>query len=549
LNIYKYGHRYLTMSDSPLTAELSSENFDASSLHPPTRKTSKPSEKDDSILFKSIPTKNDLPQVLEKISIALVDPAKQSYGLKGMNRFSCSKISFDPKSCAWEAVIDYEIENTSTSSTGKEVVSSDTGRFRINVQCFRVSPSSNEELPAVERYSYKTFIAVDITSSLGKSRHEMNTGVLVARQKIFDVLKYNVTRELYKLYLPDEFPEGCKDKTFRSIYQLNSKIKSGSFATVCVGTHRASREKVAVKCTLRKKIPPYDDAVVYSEVGVLSTLKHKYICPINDFFIQDDCYFMVMEYMDGGDLFDRLGHKSQYTESDARDLCSKLLQAVSFLHDNDIAHCDLKHNNLLLMSKDDDSYVKIADFGFASRVYAPNSLSDQCGTPYFVAPEIILRKPFGEKSDMWSVGVIIYCLLSGRVPFNGRRNVDLFRAVVNCEYSFDDDWDKISDHAKDLIKGLLVTDPSTRLSARDALQSEWIHDDRGDNLMKNSLTKTGKRLSVFNARQKLKSIILTTQCMVAIQSMGRARQHRSLIVAPEDVPDEDVDVDYASDCD
>jgi len=150
---------------------------------------------------------------------------------------------------------------------------------------------------------------------------------------------------------------------------------------------------------------------------------------------------------------------------------------------------------------------------------------------------------------MWSVGVIIYCLLSGRVPFNGRRNVDLFRAVVNCEYSFDDDWDKISDHAKDLIKGLLVTDPSTRLSARDALQSEWIHDDRGDNLMKNSLTQTGKRLSVFNARQKLKSIILTTQCMVAIQSMGRARQHRSLIVAPEDVPDEDVDVDYASDCD
>lgn len=534
------------MSGSPLTAELSNGKFDGvSSLNLSTRKTVKPDDIDDSVIFKSIPTKNDLPQVLESVSTALVDPAKESYGLKGLHRFSFSKISFNPEDCVWDGIIDYEVDNLTTSKTGKEIVSSDTGRFRINLQCFRISSMSNEELDKLS--SYETFIAVDITSQLGKSRHEMNTGVLVARQKVFETVKHNVARELYKLYLPDEFPEGCKGKTFRSIYQLNSKIKSGSFATVCVGTHRASREKVAVKCTIRKKIQPYDDAVVYSEVGVLSTLKHKYICPINDFFIQDDCYFMVMEYMDGGDLFDRLGHKSTYNECDARDLCGKLLEAVSFLHDHNIAHCDLKHNNLLLKTKDDDSFVKIADFGFAARVYAPNSLSDQCGTPYFVAPEIILRQPFGEKSDMWSVGVIIYCLLSGRVPFNGRRNVDLFRAVVNCEYTFDAEWDKISAHAKDLIKSLLVTDPSARLSARDALRSEWIHDDKKVQLSKNSLEMTGRRLSVFNARQKLKSIILTTQCMVAIQSMGRSGRRRSLIVAPENVPDEDVDVDYASD--
>jgi len=439
--------------------------------------------------------------------------------------------------------VDFEVGEKTASETGKEIIASITGSFPINLQCFKVTPPNDENV-------YQPFIVVDITLPLGKSRHEINREVMNARQKTFDILKYNVARELYKLYLPDEFPEGCKDLAFRKVYQLNSKIKSGSFATVCVGTHRATKAKVAVKCTLRKKIQAYDDAVVYSEVGVLATLKHKYICPINDFFIQDDCYFMVMEHMDGGDLFDRLGHKSTYNEEDARDLVGKLLEAVAFLHDNNIAHCDLKHNNLLLKTKEDDSFIKLADFGFAARVYAPNSLSDQCGTPYFVAPEIILRKPFGEKSDMWSVGVIVYCLLAGRVPFNGRRNVDLFRAVVNCEYTFDADFDSISDNAKDLIKSLLVVDPSQRMSAREALQSKWIHDASGPVLSETSLSKASRQLSVFNARQKLKSIILTTQCMVAIQSMGmRRHRRRSLLIASEDVPDEVLDVDYASDAD
>jgi len=151
---------------------------------------------------------------------------------------------------------------------------------------------------------------------------------------------------------------------------------------------------------------------------------------------------------------------------------------------------------------------------------------------------------------MWSVGVIIYCLLAGRVPFNGRRNVDLFRAVVNCEYEFDEGWDDISENAKDLIKSLLVTDPSERMSAREALQSQWIHDASGPKLSETFLPNASKQLSVFNARQKLKSIILTTQCMVAIQSMGRARtKKRNLLIAPQDIPDEVLDVDYASDAD
>ena len=105
---------------------------------------------------------------------------------------------------------------------------------------------------------------------------------------------------------------------------------------------------MAIKCVSRKKLPPPDDVAIFSEVDVLASLDHPYITRLIDFFIERECYFIVMEYMEGGDLFDRIGKKSSYDESDARDLCIKMLEAVRHCHDNGIAHCDLKPKNLLL---------------------------------------------------------------------------------------------------------------------------------------------------------------------------------------------------------
>ena len=162
------------------------------------------------------------------------------------------------------------------------------------------------------------------------------------------------------------------------------QLKSGSFATVCRGTHRATGKKVAIKCVLRKDLPPGDDAAIYDEVLILSTLQHSYICPLIDFFEERECYFLIMELMSGGDLFDRIGAKKCYTENDARSLCRKMLESVRYCHENSVAHCDMKPKNLLLVSDDDDVSIKLADFGFATRVYEPRSLTKQCGTPFFV---------------------------------------------------------------------------------------------------------------------------------------------------------------------
>ena len=99
---------------------------------------------------------------------------------------------------------------------------------------------------------------------------------------------------------------------------------------------------------LRKDLPPNDDAAIIDEVAILASLKHRYICPIIDFFEEEQCYFIVMELMSGGDLFDRIGKKKSYNEKDARDLCIKVLEAVQFCHRKNVAHCDMKPKNLLL---------------------------------------------------------------------------------------------------------------------------------------------------------------------------------------------------------
>eukprot|EP00804_Cyclotella_cryptica_P026187 CCRYP_009771-RA/>CCRYP_009771-RA protein AED:0.10 eAED:0.10 QI:893/1/1/1/1/1/5/672/723 len=330
----------------------------------------------------------------------------------------------------------------------------------------------------------------------------------------------NVALDMQKALVRIEFPEfeeGCKDKTFREVFQLNARLKSGSFATVCRGTHRVSGRKIAVKCVLRENLPPNDDAAIYNEVLILSTLRHPLICPLIDFFEERECYFLVMELMSGGDLFDRIGEKKNYTENDARTLCRKMFESLRYCHENSVAHRDLKPKNLLLIDEDDDCAIKLGDFGFATRVYEPCSLTKQCGTPFFIAPEVLLRSPYDVRSDMWSAGVIMYLLLGGDLPFTGRSQKELFRNIIKGEVEFPEEaWGNISPDAKDLLQKLLVTDPSRRITCQEAMASPWMRR-RDTMLRKNSLMFTSQRLKTFNARMKLKS------AMIAVSAVTSAR--------------------------
>lgn len=236
-------------------------------------------------------------------------------------------------------------------------------------------------------------------------------------------------------------------------------------------------------------------------------------------------YYLVLEHMSGGELFDRIVAKAYYNEKEARDVCKILLEAVAYCHSNNVAHRDLKPENLLLVSQSDDNKVKIADFGFAKRVLKPNSLSTQCGTPGYVAPEILQALPYDTKADMWSVGVILYILLGGYPPFIENNQRLLFRKIKKGQYEFHEEyWGSVSKEAKNLISSLLCLDPNTRLSAKEALKNKWILSD--------AATLEGKDLGAnlaefkkFNAKRKFKAAVKSVIAINKLTSLGLNFEH------------------------
>lgn len=153
---------------------------------------------------------------------------------------------------------------------------------------------------------------------------------------------------------------------------------------------------------------------------------------------------------------------------------NRLLSAVKYLHDMNICHRDLKPENILFKRENDDTQIKIIDFGLSKKLKTGKRMHKKLGTPYYLAPEI-LEEDYGIEVDMWSIGVIAYVLLCGYPPFYGEGPKDLFRNIYHVSYEFlEEDWSFISEEAKDFISRLLLKDPSQRLTIDEALGHPWI---------------------------------------------------------------------------
>ncbi|KAK7078576.1 Calcium/calmodulin-dependent protein kinase type 1, partial [Halocaridina rubra] len=176
----------------------------------------------------------------------------------------------------------------------------------------------------------------------------------------------------------------------------------------------------------------------------------------------------------GGELFDRIVEKGSYTEKDASDLIRQVLEAVDYMHDQGVVHRDLKPENLLYYSPDEDSKIMISDFGL-SKMEDSGIMATACGTPGYVAPEVLAQKPYGKAVDVWSIGVIAYILLCGYPPFYDENDANLFAQILKGEFEFDSPyWDEISDSAKDFIRQLMCVDVEKRYTCKQSLGHPWI---------------------------------------------------------------------------
>lgn len=309
-------------------------------------------------------------------------------------------------------------------------------------------------------------------------------------------------------------------KHFNEVYKLGKQLGEGAFSVVKEGQNRSTSKSYAIKIVTKAKLSKEDEVALKDEIDVLKDMNHKHIIRLYDVFEEPQHYFMVTEKMMGGELFDRIVQKSYYNEREARDTCQIVFSAIHYCHKKKVAHRDLKPENLLLTSEHDDSDIKIADFGFAKRVKKPKSLTTQCGTPGYVAAEILEGKPYDTMADMWSIGVIVYILLGGYPPFIESNQRTLFRKIRKGQYEFHPEyWGQVSEDAKDLIRSLLTVNPDERANANDALKNKWIGAD-ASLLSGLDLGTNLAQFKKFNAKRKFKAAVSTVMAANKMQSLG-----------------------------
>jgi len=250
-----------------------------------------------------------------------------------------------------------------------------------------------------------------------------------------------------------------------------------------------------------------DEVGLKDEISILKPMRHHHIIRLHEVFEDKQFYYLVTEMMTGGELFDKITEKEHYTEKEARAACKFLFQAIQYCHSHKVAHRDLKPENLLLSSKSNDYDVKLADFGFAKRCESPDSLRTRCGTLNYAAPEVLLSQGYDTRADMWSIGVIVYILIGGHLPFDDKEPRILLANILEGRYTLSDEhWVDISQDAKDMIKLLLEINPKKRISADKALECKWMqHTDR--HLRGRHLRASLIQFKKFNAKRKFKSAV------------------------------------------
>uniref|UniRef100_A0A8D2ZS88 Serine/threonine-protein kinase DCLK2 n=1 Tax=Scophthalmus maximus TaxID=52904 RepID=A0A8D2ZS88_SCOMX len=307
-------------------------------------------------------------------------------------------------------------------------------------------------------------------------------------------------------------------------YQVGKVIGDGNFAVVKECVERSTGKEFALKIIDKAKCIGKEH-LIENEVAVLRKVKHPNIIMLVEELDTASELYLVMELVKGGDLFDAITSSTKYTERDASVMIYNLAGALKYLHGMNIVHRDIKPENLLVFEYPDGAKsLKLGDFGLATVVEGP--LHTVCGTPTYVAPEIISESGYGLKVDIWAAGVINYILLCGFPPFRSESNLqeDLFDQILLGRLDFPSPyWDNITDSAKELIGKMLQVNVEARYTAQDVLSHSWVTDDA---VMENNMMMevSGKLKTHFNTAPKhnnttagVSIIMVKRECLTQIE--------------------------------
>jgi len=300
-------------------------------------------------------------------------------------------------------------------------------------------------------------------------------------------------------------PAVARSNKVEEYYDISEEIGRGAFSVVRKARHKRTGLYFAIKFIEKKYVDKQDLLLLGREIEIMKKLEHNNVLKLEEVYETDDVIALVMELVNGGELFYKIVEKGNYSEKDAAKIVKQMLKGVEYLHTQGIAHRDLKPENLLCATDDREEFkpfrVVIADFGLSKAFDGGEEMATSCGTPDYVAPEVITAEgAYDESVDMWSCGVITYVLLCGFSPFLSSNQTGLFEKIMKVDYDFPDpEWTHISDSAKEFISGLLVKDRRQRRDAKQCLDHPWI---TGESAADSSLVAISDKMNKYNEQRK-----------------------------------------------
>lgn len=375
---------------------------------------------------------------------------------------------------------------------------------------------------------------VDFVVTLGSRKMLLRA---VSREEKLAWTKAMETASVVRSYSSRNLDDGSHEEEKRKAQEEMKKlvlkdldigeiIGSGSAGTVKLAVHIPTGLQVAVKIIPKRKffMNKKLEETTNRELAMLDRIaefEHPHIVRTYGYINNPDNVYIVLELCEGGELLEELEHIGSYTEHDAATIVYNIVETLGYLHHRGIVHRDIKPENLLLKKKGDPDSIKLADFGLANILEGKDSLQTVCGSPAYMAPEVHNMENYDEKVDMWSIGVMLFLLLSGSLPFLPPRLVE---KAERQDYDFSGKlWSGVSDAAKDLVVRLLVADPKKRYGVEQTLSHPWI---TGENREDIDLNATKKAIALFSAKRKFKgmahAVIASGRMKKAMASFAQA---------------------------
>lgn len=265
---------------------------------------------------------------------------------------------------------------------------------------------------------------------------------------------------------------GKEPETKSRFYRVGKLLGRGAFGKVSLGMHKVTNQLVAIK-SINKEFLEEERSrrKVAREVAILKKLQHPNIINLYETFETDKHFLLVTELCPGGDLLNYVRRRRKLTEDVAKYFFKQLVHACIYCHKKGVVHRDIKLDNILL---DQKGTLKLGDFGVSRAVKKNEILKDQCGTPAYIAPEVLHNNGYsGKLSDTWSCGVVLFAMLYGTVPFKGTNMDELHALIKNGTYTLKDD---VSKEARKLIKSILEVNPNKRIKLKEILLTQWLED-------------------------------------------------------------------------